>query len=189
MPGQTRDALLQVLIEHSPDVGAHHARVGTLARRTAQALGLRPDEVERVRIAAELHDIGKVAIPEAVLQKPDALDESEWRLVKTHTLVGERIVGAAPALDDVANVIRATHERYDGTGYPDGRVGEDIEFAARIICVCDAYDAMTNDRPYRATFTADDAVAELQRCAGSQFDPTIVAAFLALDRHVEEVAA
>jgi len=189
VPGQTRDALLQVLIERSPEIGAHHARVGMLARRTALALDLDPDEVERVRIAAELHDVGKVAIPESVLQKPGALDESEWRLIKTHPRVGERIVAAAPALSDVARIIRATHEHYDGSGYPDGKAGDKIELAARIICVCDAYDAMTNDRPYREALAEEDALAELERCAGSHFDPAVVAAFLTLDRRDEQAAA
>ena len=189
VPGQTRDALLQVLIERSPEVGAHHERVAVLARMTAEAIGLDPVEVERVRMAAELHDIGKVAIPEAVLQKPAALDDSEWRLIRTHTLVGERIVGAAPALGDVARIIRSTHEAYDGSGYPDGKAGEGIDLAARIIFVCDAYDAMTNDRPYRSALPEEQAIAELERCAGSQFDPEVVGAFVALDRQVEAVAA
>jgi len=130
-----------------------------------------------LRLAAELHDVGKLAIPDAVLQKPGPLNEEEWAFVRQHTLIGQRILAGAPALRSIGDIVRSTHERWDGTGYVDGLAKTDIPLAARIIAVCDAYAAMTSDRPYRKTLTPARALDELQRCAGSQFDPDVVHAF------------
>ena len=133
-----------------------------------------PDELEELRLAAELHDIGKLAVPDVVLQKPGPLDPTEWGFIHSHTLIGQRILSAASALRPVGAIVRSTHENWDGTGYPDGLTGESIPLAARIIAVCDAYSAITSDRPHRAARTPAEAVAELRRCAGRQFDAQVV---------------
>ncbi len=178
-PQQARDALMQVLIEQDPLLSEHASRVARLAESTARRLGLDEEEVWHVRLAAELHDVGKAAVPEMVLDKPGALDHAEWSFIKRHTLIGERIVSAAPALARVARLIRSSHERPDGGGYPDGLSGDTIPLGARIVAVADAFDAITSDRPYAEARPADYAVEELRRCAGSQFDPEIVEAFVA----------
>jgi HD-GYP domain-containing protein (c-di-GMP phosphodiesterase class II) len=133
------------------------------------------DELAR---AAALHDVGKVGVPETILTKPGPLDPQEWSFVRQHTLLGERILSAAPALRPVATIVRATHERWDGSGYPDGLRGEDIPLAARIVAVCDAYDAITSDRCYRPARSRSAAREELRREAAGQFDPAVVEAFL-----------
>jgi two-component system, cell cycle response regulator len=140
-----------------------------------------------IRRAAELHDIGKIAIPDEILSKAGPLDEHEWDLMRRHTLIGERILGAAPALRPVAEIVRASHERWDGAGYPDGVGGERIPLGARIVFVCDAFDAMTADRAYRRAMSEEEALAELRRNAGSQFDPALVRLFLRL--HAEDAPA
>jgi diguanylate cyclase (GGDEF)-like protein len=174
---QSRDVLLQALAELRPQLGSHVDAVTVLAGDVARQLGLAPHLVEQVRDAAQLHDIGKIAIPDAILNKPGPLDDAEWTFMRRHTVIGERIVSAAPALAEVAVLVRSSHERYDGGGYPDRLAGEAIPIGARIISVCDAFDAMTADRSYRAALTPQDALAELRRCAGSQFDPRVVEVF------------
>src|SRR4051794_26291311 len=174
---QSRDVLLKALEEHHPDLGAHVHDVGLLAAAVAGELGLDARSLQHVRHAAELHDIGKVAVPSAILDKPDKLDADEWAFIARHTVIGERILGAAIALRPVATLVRASHEHYDGNGYPDGLRGEEIPLGARIVSVCDAYDAMTSDRPYQRALDPDAALAELRRCAGTQFDPAVVEAF------------
>ena len=130
---------------------------------------------------AQLHDIGKLAVPDSILLKPGPLDASEWEVVRQHTLAGERIVGRVPGLDVVADAVRASHERWDGLGYPDGLAGHEIPLAARIVAVADAYAAMTTpDRPYREPLSPAEAEDEVIRCAGTQFDPVVVEAFLAV---------
>jgi HD-GYP domain-containing protein (c-di-GMP phosphodiesterase class II) len=126
-----------------------------------------------------VHDVGKVGIPDAILNKPGPLNADEWDLIRQHTILGERILSAAPAMRPVARIVRATHERWDGGGYPDGLRGEQIPIAARIVAVCDAYQAMTADRAYRATLGHRLAFRELRSGAGTQFDPAVVDAFLA----------
>jgi HD-GYP domain-containing protein (c-di-GMP phosphodiesterase class II) len=149
-----------------------------VAERVGVELELTPAELTELRYAAELHDIGKVAIPDSILSKPGPLDDQEWDFMRRHTIIGERILASAPSLSVVARIVRATHERVDGTGYPDRLAGDAIPLAARIISVCDAYDAMTATRPYRNTVTHAEALAELKRCAGQQFDARVVAAFI-----------
>lgn len=174
---QSRDVLLRALAERNPDLGEHLSQVAELAVAVATKMGLSPIEVEQVRHAADLHDVGKVAIPDAILDKPGPLDDDEWVFMRRHTVIGERIVAAAPALSPVASLVRASHERHDGKGYPDGLKGDEIPLGARIVSVCDSFDAMVADRPYRAALLEHVALAELQRCAGTQFDPAVVAAF------------
>jgi diguanylate cyclase (GGDEF)-like protein len=175
---QSRDVLLRALAERNPDLGEHLATVADLAVAVARKLGLSPDEVDQVRHAADLHDVGKVAIPDAILDKPGPLDADEWTFMRRHTIIGERIVAAAPALSEVAVLVRASHERYDGAGYPDGLAGDAIPLGARIVAVCDSFDAMVANRPYRLALPHAAALAELERCAGSQFDPVVVGAFV-----------
>jgi diguanylate cyclase (GGDEF)-like protein len=174
---QSTDVLLKVLSERSPDLDDHLTGVARLAARTAQHLGLPDHEVGRIRLGAELHDVGKTAIPEAILNKPGALDDDEWSFMRRHTLIGERIVRAAPSLAHVAELVRYSHERFDGGGYPDGLSGDEIPLGASIVAVCDAFDAMVSERPYRTSMSLEDALAEVRRCAGSQFDPAVVEAF------------
>jgi two-component system, cell cycle response regulator len=176
---QTRSVLLKVLSEREPELHEHSADVMDLARGVARRLGLPPDDREIVARAAELHDIGKMAIPDAILSKPGPLDDREWRFMRRHTIIGEDILNAAPALQPVAALVRASHERWDGTGYPDGTAGEQIPEGARIVAVCDAFSAMVQERPYQQGLTVSEAVAEIERCAGEHFDPRVVAAFAA----------
>ena len=171
---QTRDALLRALEERNPELAERHAAVARLAEAMGERMGLASEDQVRLRQAAELHDIGKLAIPRELLHKPGPLDGEEWAFVRRHPLVGERIIGAAPALAEAAKLVRATHERVDGSGYPDGLAGDQIPLGARIIAVCDAFVAMTFPRPYAAQLTVSEAIAELRRCAGTQFDPSVV---------------
>jgi two-component system, cell cycle response regulator len=176
---QTRSVLLKVLSEREPELHEHSTDVMDLARGVARRLGLPPDDREIVARAAELHDIGKMAIPDAILSKPGPLDDREWRFMRRHTIIGEDILNAAPALQPVAALVRASHERWDGTGYPDGTAGEQIPEGARIVAVCDAFSAMVQERPYQPGLTVSEAVAEIERCAGEHFDPRVVEAFAA----------
>jgi two-component system, cell cycle response regulator len=179
---QSKDVLLRALAERDPGLGTH-AETVSLAVATAEALGLPSDEVEHVRHASELHDVGKVAIPDAILGKPGPLTEEEWAFVRRHPIIGERIILAAPALVRVAALVRASHERWDGTGYPDRLPGDAIPLGARIVAVADAYAAMTAGRPYRPARTPGEALAELRLGAGTQFDPAVVDAWCtAFDR-------
>jgi two-component system cell cycle response regulator len=177
--GQTTGALLRAQAERDRALGAHASDVADLAEPVARRLGLTQEQLLQVRQAAELHDVGKLAIPDAILEKPGPLTADELELVRRHPVVGERILASAPALLGIAEIVRSTHERFDGGGYPDGLSGTEIPVIARIVAVCDAFDAMTSNRPYRPALPHEEALAELRRCAGTQFDPTIVAAFLA----------
>jgi two-component system cell cycle response regulator len=176
---QVRDVLLQMVSERTPDLRDHIDDVAALAHGVGRRLGLRPHELHEVVRAAELHDIGKMAIPDAILEKPGPLDAAEWEFMRQHTVVGERMLHVAPALSGVARLVRWSHERIDGGGYPDGLRAEEIPLGARIVAVCDAFHAMTSKRPYKRAMSLDEAIAELGRCSGTQFDPDVVAAFCA----------
>ena len=178
-PDQLRDVLLQVLAEREPELPEHLREVGHMARSVARRMGLQGEDLEVTVRAAELHDVGKVAVPDAILNKPAPLDRIERAIIERHSEVGERILAAAPAMGPVARLVRASHERYDGGGYPDRRFGPEIPLGARIIAVCDAFHAMISDRPYGPAVDAAAAFAELRRCAGSQFDPEVVEIFCA----------
>jgi diguanylate cyclase (GGDEF)-like protein len=186
---QTRDLLVRVLAEREPDLHDHVLDVGALARDVACELGIPEEQLPEIVNGAELHDVGKIAIPESILHKPGALDAEEWDYMKRHTLIGERFLLSVPALRAVGRLVRSSHERWDGDGYPDGLAGEAIPLGARIICVCDAYDAMVTDRPYRRGTDRESALEELQRCSGSQFDPRVVEAFCSVAARMDLVGA
>jgi diguanylate cyclase (GGDEF)-like protein len=177
---QSKDVLLRALAERNPALGGHLTGCALLAERTARMLGLPPEEVERVRHAGELHDAGKVAIPDDILTKAGPLDEEEWAFIRRHPLIGERIVRSAPALAAVARLVRSANERWDGGGYPDALEGDAIPLGSRIVAVADAFDAMISRRPYSPALSPDAAMEELRRCAGTQFDPAVVEAFRAV---------
>jgi two-component system cell cycle response regulator len=171
---QSLSALAQVLAERDPGLGIQVEGVADLAERVARQLGIDGTDLRDICAAAALHDMGKISIPAAILSKPGPLDENEWLFVRRHPVVGERIVGAAPALASAAKLVRSTHERMDGGGYPDGLEGDEIPLGARIVTVCDAFVAMTSPRPYAAERGAEDALVELYRCSGTQFDRHVV---------------
>jgi two-component system, cell cycle response regulator len=185
---QSAGVLRSALSEWDPELAGHTNEVAELAMQVARRLGLDHDDVERVAIAADLHDIGKIAIPRSILQKPGPLDADEWDYIRRHTLIGERIAQSAPALVGVSELIRSSHERWDGAGYPDQLAGDDIPLGSQIVLVCDAYAAMTTERCYQPAMTRADALAELRDHAGTQFAPAVVAAFLAICRELEPVA-
>jgi diguanylate cyclase (GGDEF)-like protein len=182
---QAAAALVQVLIERDTDLSTHISRVGELSTATARELGLAEHEVTRIGLAAQLHDIGKTAIPESILNKPGPLDDEEWAFMRSHTVIGERIIAAAPSLAHTATLVRSSHERLGGNGYPDRLAGDDIPLGSRIIAVCDAYDAMIAPRPYRNPRSVTDALSELRAWAGTQFDPYVVEAFITVASHHE----
>jgi HD-GYP domain-containing protein (c-di-GMP phosphodiesterase class II) len=170
--------LLCALEQRDPHLTDHLSDVERLASDTARALGLPDDQVELIGLAAELHDVGKFAIPETVLLKAGPLSDAEWELMRGHTIAGERILDSSPALTAVGALVRSSHERWDGNGYPDRLFAAAIPLGARVIAVCDSYDAMTSDRTYRRAMSEEVALAELRAGSGSQFDPQVVAAFL-----------
>jgi len=171
--GETIAGLAEALLERDRYTGEHSEVVAELTAQVARALGLDEREVERTRAAALLHDIGKVGIPDDILHKSRDLSEGEWGTMREHPVIGERIVRTIPRLGPVARVIRHEHENFDGSGYPDGLSGDEIPIGARIILACDAYHAMTSDRPYRAALPHAAAIRELAEGSGSQFDPQV----------------
>jgi diguanylate cyclase (GGDEF)-like protein len=173
---QTRDVLMQLLTERTPGLLDHVSGVTQLAAAVATDLGLDSEQIDETLRAAELHDIGKLAIPDAILNKPGPLDADEWKFMRQHSIIGERILSAAPALAPVAKLVRSSHERWDGGGYPDGLKGEETPIGSRIVAACDAYEAITADRHYQKARTPEQALDELRRNAGTQFDPVVVAA-------------
>jgi PAS domain S-box-containing protein/putative nucleotidyltransferase with HDIG domain len=185
---------LAITAEYRDDATYQHTeRVGRTAALIARRLGLSEDDVALIRRAAPLHDIGKVGIPDVILLKPGPLDPDEWELMRQHTEMGARILGEGtfPVLRAAQEITLNHHERWDGRGYPNGLAGEDIPLFGRIVAVADVFDALTHQRPYKAAWPIEAAIAEIERCRGSQFDPMVVDAFTSLDhRHLlEDVAA
>ena len=170
-------ALADVVDARDRATGSHSQAVGRYAAAIARELGLPDEVIERVRFGGIVHDVGKIAVPDAVLRKPGWLSAEDWQEMRRHPEVGARILKGAK-LSDVSEWVLAHHERPDGTGYPHGLAGLEIPLEARILAVADAYEAMTSDRVYRAALPAEDARAELERCAGTQFDRLVVDAFL-----------
>jgi diguanylate cyclase (GGDEF)-like protein len=171
-------ALLAALKARERYTAEHSEAVVALSTAVARELGLSDEEVVQVAQVALLHDVGKLGVPEAILQKPGPLSDAEWRIVRAHPAIGERVVGSIDSLAHLAPAVRAEHERWDGDGYPDGLAGATIPLASRICLACDAWHAMTSDRPYRSALSADAARAELRRHAGTQFCPRTVEALL-----------
>ncbi len=175
---QTRGVLLGLLREREPELDRHLGGVAHLASEMGRALDLEAEDLDVLVRAAEMHDIGKVAIPDEILHKHGPLTDAERDLMHKHTLVGERVLAAAPAMVQVSKVVRSSHENWDGSGYPDGLAGEAIPLGSRIVLLCDAYVAMTGPRSYGRQMSPDEACAELQRSAGHQFDPALVELFV-----------
>jgi two-component system cell cycle response regulator len=171
---QTMAALLAALSIREPELEAQRADMSALTRDVGRMLGLRRDELDELERAAQLHDLGKLAVPDEILHKPGPLDEREWAFVRQHTIVGERILRAHPALRSVAGIVRSSHENWDGTGYPDGLAADEIPIAARIVRACSAYVAMTSERPYRPPLSEEQTVDELLRLCGTEYDETVV---------------
>jgi putative two-component system response regulator len=184
---KAREAQLEVLARlaaageaRDDDTGQHTRRVGELAARIAEALGLSCDEVELIRLAAPLHDVGKIGIPDSILRKPTALNATEFAVMQTHTLIGAEMLanGATRHIRMAEAIARSHHEWWTGGGYPDGLVGEAIPLPARIVAVADVFDALTHARPYRGAWKRDRVIAELRRKTGTHFEPRVVQAFL-----------
>ena len=169
---------LSAALEAKDSYTAEHSRsLVQRAEAVGRLLGMPEQGLRTLRYGAAFHDIGKLAVPEEILNKPGPLTGEEREIVQRHTVIGEQILAPIEFLADVLPLVRGAHERWDGAGYPDGRSGEQIPLGARIIFVADAFDAMTTDRVYRSKLTIEDALIELHRCSGTQFDPEVVAAF------------
>jgi putative nucleotidyltransferase with HDIG domain len=183
----TLTALTSALDFRDNETGGHSDRVVGYMELVLEQMNIRGAELATLRRGALLHDVGKIGVPDNVLRKPTALSESEWAVMKRHPEFGARIIAGIPFLEDVARIVRHHHERWDGMGYPDGLKGDRIPLGARIFAVGDSFDAMTSDRPYRRGLLITAAREEIRRCAGSQFDPAVVTAFLSIP--VERLAA
>jgi HD-GYP domain-containing protein (c-di-GMP phosphodiesterase class II) len=175
----TVEALSSALGLRDGCTAAHSSRVVTLSCLVGRQLGLRPASFRDLQYAAALHDIGKVGVPDAVLLKSGPLAATEWTVIRSHSGWGADVIAKVPGLERVATIVRHHHERYDGTGYPDGLAGEDIPIESRALAVADAYVAMTEDRPYRPALSSENAAGELSRQRATQFDPRAVDALAA----------
>ena len=178
VPAGSPDRLCRTLSERIPRMARHHRAVAELAATLAGRIGLHGEDLHAVVRAAELHDVGKVFVPDTILDKPGKLSADELELMRRHAIGGWLILHESAEPDPIARLVRSSHERWDGTGYPDGLSGDAIPLGARIITICDAYDAMTHDRPYRPARSVAEALEELRRGAGVRYDPTLVAVFV-----------
>lgn len=172
--------LTQTLVLRDPEGAGHAARVTELALRIAAALGVSERRIDAIRSGGPLHDIGKLELDCAILDKPGALDPDELEEIRAHPELGARMLQEIRSMRAALGCVLHHHERWDGTGYPYGLGGHEIPLEARILAVADAYDAMTSDRPYRKACSHDEALAEVERCSGTQFDPLIAETFLRL---------
>ncbi|PKK96631.1 MAG: hypothetical protein CVV58_05385, partial [Tenericutes bacterium HGW-Tenericutes-3] len=171
-------AILQTLTDKYDEERIHSKRVSQLCVELGKQLNLDEDDINELEMAGMYHDIGKISIPDAILDKPSKLTDEEYDIMKSHTEVGYSILKAADEYSGLAEHALYHHERWDGKGYPKGLSGEDIPLFSRIICVCDSYEAMTAERPYKNKMDIDQAVAEIKRCAGTQFDPILARLFV-----------
>jgi putative nucleotidyltransferase with HDIG domain len=176
----TLAALSSALDVRDTETEGHARRVVRYMELIAEGLNIPAEQHATLRRGALLHDIGKIGVPDHILRKPGPLTENEWYTMKTHPDLGAKIIANVPFLEEVAVIIRAHHERWDGNGYPEGLAGEQIPLGARIFAVADSFDAMTSDRPYRRGRQLDEALLEIDRCSMTQFDPQVVKAFLAV---------
>jgi HD-GYP domain-containing protein (c-di-GMP phosphodiesterase class II) len=170
---------LELRLHHAP-TAEHSHRLAAHARVVAEDLRLDPLDATEVELVAVLHDVGKLAVDPHILDWPGPLDDRQRERMRRHTIEGEELLAGIAGLEHLAPAVRATHEAWDGSGYPDGLAGDEIPLGARVIAVCDAFDAMTSDRPYRPRMPVEEALDELGRCAGTQFDPAVVRAFAAV---------
>ena len=187
--GDAIERVAQVVEFHDDASGEHTRRVGEIAGRIAGALDLGYEDVDLIRRAAPLHDVGKIGIPDLILLRPERLRPEEFELVKMHTSIGARIFagGKSPFLSMAEQIALCHHERWDGSGYPRGLQGEEIPLPARIVAVADVFDSLSSDRPYREAWPEEKALEEIDRAAGTQFDPTVAAAFLRVHTQIETV--
>jgi HD-GYP domain-containing protein (c-di-GMP phosphodiesterase class II) len=189
----TAMVLAEVVDADDAYTGMHTRDVVELALEVADGLGIGAEQRRKVEFGALLHDVGKVAIPNEIINKAGPLSDREWELMRTHTIEGQRMLdNVGGAMSEVGEIVRGSHERWDGRGYPDGLAGTAIPLESRIICACDAYNAMTTTRSYRSAMAPAAAAAELVRCSGTQFDPKVVVALLdvlAVEPAVEPLAA
>jgi putative nucleotidyltransferase with HDIG domain len=179
------ESMVSLLEAREPLTGMHTKRVTRMAVVLGEAMGLEGDALENIRRGACLHDVGKIAIPDAILLKPGPLDEAEWKVMKAHVDIGYNLLLSNAYMRDVAEIVHSHHEWYDGSGYPRGLKGEAICLGARIFAVIDAYDAIHSKRTYSEATSIEKTLAEIQRCSGTQFDPTVVASLMANGDAVE----
>jgi HD-GYP domain-containing protein (c-di-GMP phosphodiesterase class II) len=177
------DGLVNLVRQRDPHTAAHLDAVGVLAGRLARALDFGPDAITRITIAGRLHDIGMLALPLELIDAPRLLGESEWRKMHRHAELGESVIAGFPQLVQYRTIVRAHHERIDGSGYPDGLIGSDTPYQARIIAIADAFHSMTVAQPYTRAQMPDVALAEIVRCSGTQFEPDYVDAFVGMMEH------
>jgi len=171
------NSIQQTLHEKSYETTAHASRMCELSKLLALKLGLLDEELDNLELSVIFHDIGKITVGNEILNKPEKLNEDEWKVMKGHCLSGYRILKSIPELSHISEFVLSHHERWDGEGYPNGVASTSIPIISRIISVADAYDAMRNDRVYRKALSKDEAINEIIRCSGSQFDPNVVEAF------------
>ena len=184
---KTIKSIAQALDAKDQYTHGHSMRVTLYSLALAKTLDLSDELLEEIETAGLLHDIGKIAIPEKILLKPGKLTDEEYEIIKTHPELGEKLVEGIEKLSIISTWLKSHHERYDGKGYPEGLKGEDIPISARIIAIADTYDAMTSSRAYRAALPHEEAMAEISRCGGSQFDPKLSELFQSISSEIEEL--
>lgn len=177
-------SLKKILFEKSIETEEHAERTNTLALQIGRSLNLSENKLAELSLLSSLHDIGKVAIPEEILLKQNKLSKSEWRIIKKHPEIGYNITRASPHLAHIANAILTHHEWWDGSGYPQGLKGDEIPITSRILAIVDAYDAMVSGRPYKSKMSREDAIEEIKKCSGTQFDPDIAEKFININNTI-----
>ena len=187
MRNDTVRSLVRALEKHGPGEGGHADRVAVYATSTGHELGMGAEELVELRWAAELHDVGKISVDPALLRKLGTLTDAEMAQLHSHAVLAMRVIEEFEWLRPVVPLVRHHHERYDGTGYPDGLIGDDIPLGARVIAVAETFDVMTNATPWREPMECAGAVEELRRCSGAQFDPDVVEAFCAVQPLIQPI--